>query len=131
MKKLTAKQQKFVDRYAVHGNATQAAIEAGYSKKTAQVIGSENLAKPMIAQAVQAKREEFSQNVEMDAAWLRKEYKRIAFKAESDGEYSAAKGCLDSVARLNGDFNDKLVVETSKIKRNLFGLDRKKKPTHA
>ncbi|KQB80961.1 terminase small subunit [Leuconostoc lactis] len=46
--KLTPKQQKFADEYIKTGNATQSAIEAGYSKKTAQVIGAENLTKPMI-----------------------------------------------------------------------------------
>ena len=43
--KLTTKQQKFADEYIITGNATQAAIEAGYSKKTANRIGSENLSK--------------------------------------------------------------------------------------
>ena len=43
--KLTTKQQKFADEYIICGNATQAAIEAGYSKKTANRIGSENLSK--------------------------------------------------------------------------------------
>lgn len=46
--KLTPKQKKFADEYIKTGNATQSAIEAGYSKKTAQVIGAENLSKPMV-----------------------------------------------------------------------------------
>lgn len=46
MAKLTVKQQIFADEYIKTGNATQAAIAAGYSKKTAKNIGSENLAKP-------------------------------------------------------------------------------------
>lgn len=51
-KKLTAKQQRFIEEYLVDCNATQAAIRAGYSKKTAKVIGAENLTKPDIATAV-------------------------------------------------------------------------------
>ena len=47
-KKLTAKQQRFCDEYLIDLNATQAAIRAGYSKKTARVIGQENLTKPAI-----------------------------------------------------------------------------------
>ena len=47
-KKLTAKQQRFCDEYLVDLNATQAAIRAGYSKKTAGAIGTENLQKPLI-----------------------------------------------------------------------------------
>ena len=50
--KATAKQVLFVSEYLVDLNATQAAIRAGYSKKTAQVIGAENLAKPIIATAI-------------------------------------------------------------------------------
>ena len=44
-KKLTAKQQRFCDEYLIDLNATQAAIRAGYSKKTAYAIGNENLNK--------------------------------------------------------------------------------------
>ena len=45
---LTPKQQKFCDEYLIDCNATQAAIRAGYSIKTAGVIGDENLKKPKI-----------------------------------------------------------------------------------
>ena len=48
MAKLTAKQQRFCDEYLVDLNATQAAIRAGYSKRTAYSIGVENLKKPEI-----------------------------------------------------------------------------------
>lgn len=47
-RKLTAKQQRFCDEYLIDLNATQAAIRAGYSKKTAYSIGQENLKKPEI-----------------------------------------------------------------------------------
>jgi phage terminase small subunit len=43
---LTPRQQKFCDEYLISGNATEAAIKAGYSRKTAKQTGSENLAKP-------------------------------------------------------------------------------------
>jgi len=46
--KLTAKQQRFCDEYLIDLNATQAAIRAGYSKKTAGSIATENLSKPAI-----------------------------------------------------------------------------------
>lgn len=46
---LTSKQDAFVKEYILNGgNATQAAIKAGYSEKTAQKMGSENLSKPLI-----------------------------------------------------------------------------------
>ena len=47
-KKMTAKQKRFCDEYLVDMNATQAAIRAGYSAKTAYAIGQENLKKPML-----------------------------------------------------------------------------------
>jgi len=49
--KPTAKQFTFVSEYLVNGNnATQAAISAGYSEKTARFIAAENLSKPIIKQ---------------------------------------------------------------------------------
>ena len=45
---LTDKQKAFCDYYLETLNATEAAIKAGYSKKTARKIGSENLTKPDI-----------------------------------------------------------------------------------
>lgn len=48
MVKLTIKQQRFCDEYIRLGEITQAAINAGYSTKTAYNIGKENLDKPSI-----------------------------------------------------------------------------------
>ena len=57
--KLTTKQDKFVKAYLLNGgNATQAAIDAGYSEKTSQVIGSENLLKPIIKEAIEKHQQE-------------------------------------------------------------------------
>lgn len=62
MAKLTAKQQRFCDEYLIDLNATQAAIRAGYSEKTAAVIANENLRKPNISEYIEkrmaAKQEE-------------------------------------------------------------------------
>lgn len=55
MTKLTAKQQRFCDEYLIDLNATQAAIRAGYSKKTARKIGQENMTKPDIRQRIDAR----------------------------------------------------------------------------
>ena len=49
---MTEKQKAFCDYYIETGNATEAAIKAGYSKKTAKVIGSENLTKPYLKQYI-------------------------------------------------------------------------------
>ena len=53
---MNARQKRFVDEYLVDFNATQAAIRAGYSKKTAHSIGSENLRKPEISEAIEAQK---------------------------------------------------------------------------
>ena len=55
MAELTDKQHAFVEHYLRHWNATKAALDAGYSPKTARAIGSENLTKPDIAAAIQAR----------------------------------------------------------------------------
>lgn len=54
-RRLTHKQKAFVEKYLINGgNATKAAIEAGYSKKTSRAIGNENLTKPNIIDAIEA-----------------------------------------------------------------------------
>lgn len=47
--KLTPKQKKFCEYYIQSGNATDAARKAGYSEKSAEAIGLENLGKPRIS----------------------------------------------------------------------------------
>lgn len=58
MSNLTPKQQAFADYYVQLGNATEAAIKAGYSKKTARQVGSENLSKPYIKQYIDKRMKE-------------------------------------------------------------------------
>jgi phage terminase small subunit len=51
--KLTVKQKAFADFYIKLGNATEAAIKAGYSEKTAYSIGNENLNKPEVKKYIE------------------------------------------------------------------------------
>lgn len=67
---LTAKQQIFVDEYLIDLNATQAAIRAGYSAKTARQIGEENLSKPVIASAIQAAMDKRAERTEITADYV-------------------------------------------------------------
>lgn len=55
MAKMTDKQKRFCDEYLIDLNATQAAIRAGYSKKTAYSIGVENLKKPELKTYIDAR----------------------------------------------------------------------------
>ena len=77
--KLTARQAMFVSEFLASGNATQSAIKAGYSAKTAKAIGAENLAKPAIAAAIaEARAKRFARN-DITADRVLQELARIAF----------------------------------------------------
>lgn len=67
---MTPKQQQFVDEYLIDLNATQAAIRAGYSEKTAGSIGQENLTKPEVAAAIQAAMDERSKRTEITVDYV-------------------------------------------------------------
>jgi phage terminase small subunit len=67
---LTAKQEMFVAEYLVDLNATQAAIRAGYQEKTARQIGSENLSKPDIAEAIESAFKARSKRVNLNADYV-------------------------------------------------------------
>lgn len=56
----TDKQKGFVEEYCVDFNATQAAIRAGYSEKTAHVAGCRNLKDPDIKAAIEERLEELA-----------------------------------------------------------------------
>ncbi|MFT9452379.1 terminase small subunit [Liquorilactobacillus ghanensis] len=65
--KLTLKQKKFADEYLISGNATDAAIKAGYAERSARSIGQENLTKPDIKNYVAERRKEIESHKIMDA----------------------------------------------------------------
>lgn len=88
---LTPKQERFVQEYLVDLNATAAAIRAGYSKKTAEVIGYENLRKPNIARAVQKGMEERQKRTEITQDYVIGKLKEITNKDASDAQDSDLK----------------------------------------
>ncbi len=65
--KLTPKQALFVKEYLIDLNATQAAIRAGYSNKTARQIGEQNLSKLVIQNAIQEALAKRSERTEITA----------------------------------------------------------------
>jgi phage terminase small subunit len=67
---LTPKQARFVDEYLIDLNATQAAIRAGYSEKTAYRTGADNLKKPQIQAALQARMDDRAQRTKIDADFV-------------------------------------------------------------
>lgn len=65
--KLTTKQKNFCEYYLQTGNATEAARLAGYSDKTARVIGAENLSKPAISEYIASRRAEMDKTLIADS----------------------------------------------------------------
>jgi phage terminase small subunit len=76
---LTDKQAMFCKEYLIDLNATQAAIRAGYSEATAQVIGSENLSKPIIQAEIQDLIKKRSERTEITSDMVLKELAKIGF----------------------------------------------------
>ncbi len=133
---LTPKQTRFVQEYLTDLNATQAAIRAGYSKKTARSVGSENLTKPDIATAIQKAQAAIAERAEVTQDWLIAEFQenhRLAREGNpvldrygnpSGGvmrQISASNKALESIAVITGhwvnkhkhggDANEPLVVQ--------------------
>lgn len=88
---LTPKQKRFVAEYLVDLNATAAAIRAGYSKKTAEVIGYENLRKPQIAQAVRLEMDNRQKRTEVTQDYVIGKLREITDKDASDAQDSDLK----------------------------------------
>lgn len=76
---MTPKQKQFIKEYLIDFNAAQAAIRAGYSKKTAKEIGSRLLTKPHIRGAVNAEIEKRAKKTDITAERILKELARVAF----------------------------------------------------
>lgn len=81
---LTPKQERFVAEYLIDLNATQAAIRAGYSKRTAKQAGSENLSKPDLAKAIEAAQAARAQRTEITQDRVLKELAKLGFANMQD-----------------------------------------------
>lgn len=81
---LTQKELRFIDEYMIDLNATQAAIRAGYSKKTANEIGYENMIKPRIRNIIRQKQLHRQVNSSITADMIIKELIRIGFSDVKD-----------------------------------------------
>lgn len=75
---LTAKQQRFVEEYLVDLNATQAAIRAGYSEKTARSQGQRLLTKVDIQKALARRQETYAKRVEWTVEEILADLRAIA-----------------------------------------------------
>lgn len=110
--KLTEKQQRFVDEYLIDLNATQATIRAGYSVKTANEQGSQNLAKLSIQQAIAEQMAERSKRTGINQDRVVLELAKIALVKMTD--------IVDSQGRIKSDASpdDLACIESVKYKES-------------
>lgn len=76
---LTLKQRLFIAEYLIDGNASRAAIAAGYSEKTAGSIGHENLQKPEIASEIEKRAIKRAEKLDITADRVLAEIGKLAF----------------------------------------------------
>lgn len=81
--KLTPKQNKFIKEWIKTGDGTNSAIKAGYSKKTARFIASENLTKPYIKSKIEKVMSKEAEELGLNAEYVLLKLKKFA---ESDSE---------------------------------------------
>lgn len=96
---LTQKQENFVFEYLKSGNATEAAIKAGYSKKTAYSIGEENLRKPVIVAEIDRSRQKVIEKHSIDVDWLINQLKENHEIARELCEISNSNKALELIGR--------------------------------
>lgn len=99
---LTAKQAAFVREYLIDLNATQAAIRAGYSPKTAYRTGADNLRKPQVAAAISKAQQARAERVQITAAEVLERLIEIA-----RGEIQVLKVTKVGPMELPPDFSDR------------------------
>lgn len=108
---LTPKQKKFADNYIESGNATQSAIKAGYSKKTAKSVGSENLTKPDIKTYIEKRMKEIESYKIMDAKEAMELLTRIARGEEKE---TVIVGTADGLASTTKEADLKTRINATK-----------------
>ena len=114
--KLTPKQEKFIQEYLVDLNATQAAIRAGYSEKTARASAARNMQNVNIQDALQEARGKQQERTEVTADLIVKELFKIAMNDAGDEtnshlKYSNKIKAMELLGKHLGMFTDKVSVE--------------------
>lgn len=112
-KTLTPRQERFVQEYLVDLNATQAAIRAGYSVKTARQVASENLTKPNVQAAIEARRQVRAARAELSQDWVLRRLRIEATRKEEGASHSARVSALKLLGQHMGMFKEKLELSGS------------------
>ncbi|TLP68225.1 terminase small subunit [Pseudomonas nitroreducens] len=115
---LTELQLRFVEHYLVDLNATQAAIRAGYSEKTARQMGAENLSKPVIQAAIAAARLEQQERTQITAdRVLREAWNQVTADARelSAVHYNCCRYCYGKGHRYQWRDEDEFAAAVARI----------------
>jgi phage terminase small subunit len=127
---LTAKQERFITEYLIDLNATQAAIRAGYSPKTAMEQGYQLLQKTSVSKALEIEQNKRAGKVGLDAEWVLRRLKTISDRCIQEepvydnqgnptGEFkfdsSGANKATELIGKHLGMFKDKLDVSGSMV----------------
>lgn len=94
MEKLTYRQRRFVDEYLIDPNATQAAVKAGYSKKTADVQGVRMLGNVKVQKHIKQQLDKIHSAKVADAEEVMK-YLTSVMRGEHTEEVVVVEGCGD------------------------------------
>jgi len=101
---LTVRQRKFVEAY--QGNATEAAIAAGYSAKTAKAQGSRLLTNVDVAKAIEKRAE---RDAKPTIASREERQERLTAIMRSDDEKTTDRiKAIDILCKMNGDFLERV-----------------------
>jgi hypothetical protein len=108
---LTAKKRRFVDEFLVDSNAKQAAIRAGYSKKTAEQQGYQLLQKTSVMATIEAGHAILRERCAVSVESLTDKLEDARFLAMADDKgASAAVSAIMGTAKLHGMLIDKKEV---------------------
>lgn len=113
MAKLTAKQQRFCDEYLIDLNATQAAIRAGYSPKTAEQLAYQLLQKTSVQNQISELQKKREKRTEITQDSVLHELALIAFAKASDYARVVEK---DAMVEVDGNMVPVLDVDGNQVK---------------
>ena len=122
--KLTDKQKRFCEEYIVDCNATQAAIRAGYSKKTAKSIGQENLTKPDLQNYIAELMNQVKRDTIADATEVM-EYLTSVMRGESESEIVVVEGIgegCSSARKMEKAPDEKEKLKAAELLGKRYGL---------
>ena len=107
-KDLTTKQKLFCKEYLKDLNATQAAIRAGYSEKTAYAIGVENLKKPLIAEYIAKHNKKRFDKLEISAEEVLSVIHKTMMDSMQDGDRNNTYRGAELLGKHLSLFSDKI-----------------------